>query len=131
MIFMARIARSNCSCVYQDWEICVPSESKDGAEELLKSENYIDDYVSLPPWPFIGPGSLGHTYTRFKSTGVSFYFVLAPSKDVHLPCEPQNFHPSHNDLPFPKLNILIQSFLETNDRVSLADVVDGSNVSKE
>jgi hypothetical protein len=121
---------SNCSCVCQDWEICVPSELKDSAEALLKSENYIDQYISLPPWPFTGLGSLSHTYTRFKSTGVSFYFVLVPSKDIHLPCEPQNFQRSHNDLPFPKLNLLIQSFLDTNDHVSLADAIDGSNVSE-
>ncbi|KAH8766379.1 hypothetical protein F5882DRAFT_413844 [Hyaloscypha sp. PMI_1271] len=116
--------------VRSDWEICVPSELKDSAEALLKSENYIDQYISLPPWPFTGLRSLSHTYTRFKSTGVSFYFVLVPSKDIHLPCEPQNFQRSHNDLPFPKLNLLIQSFLETNDHVSLADAIDGSNVSE-
>jgi hypothetical protein len=76
-------------------------------------------------------GSLSHTYTRFKSKGVSFYFVLVPSKDIHLPCEPKNFQRSHNDLPYPKLDLLIQSFLEMNNHVSLADAIDGSNVSEE
>ncbi|KAH8819877.1 hypothetical protein F5884DRAFT_28567 [Xylogone sp. PMI_703] len=75
-------------------------------------------------------GSLSHTYTRFKLTDVSFYFVLVPSKDIHLPCEPQNFQRSHHDLPYPKLDVLIQSFLETNDHVSLADAIDGSDVSE-
>ncbi|KAH9207634.1 hypothetical protein DL95DRAFT_527787 [Leptodontidium sp. 2 PMI_412] len=114
----------------RDWEICVPSELKERAEVLLKSDEYTDVYISLPPWPYLEPGSLSHTYTRFKSTGVSFYFVLVPSKDIHLPRKPQNFQRSHHDLPYPKLNVLIQSFLETNDHVSLADVIDGSDVSE-
>lgn len=121
---------TNCVRICQDWEICVPSELKERAEALLKSDEYTDVYISLPPWPYLEPGSLSHTYTRFKSTGGSFYFVLVPSKDIHLPCKSQNFQRSHHDLPYPKLNVFIQSFLETNDHVSLADVIDGSDVSE-
>jgi hypothetical protein len=54
-----------------------------------------------------------------------------PSNDVHLACEPSKFQRSLNGLPYPKLDVLAQSFLDTNDRVSLCDLVDGSNVSEE
>lgn len=74
---------------------------------------------------------MAHTYTRFKLIGVTFYFILVPSNEIHLPWSPQHFQRSHHGLPYPKLDILIQSFLEINDHVSLADAIDGSNVSEE
>lgn len=115
--------------IYRDWEICVPSELNDRAEALFKSDNYI----SLPLWPFVSMASLSHTYTRFKLSGISFYLVLVPSKDIHLPpLESQVFGRSRpHGLPYPSLAVLIQSFLEANDHVSLGDAIDGSDVSEE
>lgn len=66
-------------------EICVPSQLKERAEALLKSEKYASSYISLPPWPFPSSASLSHTYTRFKAAAVSFYFVLVPLNNIHLP----------------------------------------------
>lgn len=54
-----------------------------------------------------------------------------PSKDAHLECHPSNSQRSLNGLPYPKLDIFIQSLLDTHDLVALCDVVDGSNVSEE
>jgi hypothetical protein len=120
--------------MYQNREICVPSQLKERAEALLKSEKYASSYISLPPWPFPSSASLSHTYTRFKAAAVSFYFVLVPSNNIHLPpLDSQIFERSRpHRLPYPKLHVLIQSFLEANDHVSLADaIIDGSDVSEE
>ncbi|KAB5530357.1 hypothetical protein GE09DRAFT_1207093 [Coniochaeta sp. 2T2.1] len=114
-----------------DWEICVPSTLAQEAEALLKSEDHSRDYMTLPPWPIPWPGSLAHTYTRFRGRDVDFYFVLVPSDDVHLPLEPSNLQRSHHGLPYPRLDVLIQSFLDSNNGNSLGDVVDGSDVSEE
>lgn len=92
---------------------------------------YSREYVRVPPRPSVQPGSLRHTYPRFRSRHLGFYFVLVPSDHIRLALEPVNLQRSHHGLPYPKLHVLIQSFLEANDRVSLCDVVDGSDVSEE
>lgn len=84
----------------------------------------------MDPWPD-PDSSLIHTYYRFKAKGASFYFILIPSKDVHITCEPSNFTRSLRGLPYPKLDIFIQSCLDTCDELQLCDVVDGSNVSEQ
>jgi len=76
--------------------------------------------VSSPSW------HVSVTCTHLKSIRVSFYFVLVPLKDIHLPYEPQNYQRNQNDIIYPKLDVLIQNFLDINDRVAPADVIDCS-----
>ncbi|POR33450.1 Uncharacterized protein TPAR_06371 [Tolypocladium paradoxum] len=112
------------------WEIRVPTDLIEKAASILKSQEYANFYIANPP-PLPQPASLIHTYTHFQYIGLRTYFVLVPSDDIHIDCKPSNFQRSSNGLPYPKLNILIQSFLDASDSLSLCDVVDGSNVSEE
>ncbi|KND86476.1 hypothetical protein TOPH_08889 [Tolypocladium ophioglossoides CBS 100239] len=114
----------------REWEICVPTDLLERAETLLKSQEYASLYTTIPP-PLPQPASLIHTYTHFQCVGLRAYFVLVPSDDIHIDCRPSIFQRSFNGLPYPRLIILIQSFLDAGDLLSLCDVVDGSNVSEE
>jgi hypothetical protein len=59
-------------------------------------------------------------------------FQLIPSDACHLECDPANFrHSLKNGLPYPRLEVLIQSLLDMRDVVALADVVDGADISEE
>ncbi|KAM5374313.1 hypothetical protein ACJZ2D_006486 [Fusarium nematophilum] len=117
--------------VRDHWEVCIPTELMKKAEALLKSDSCADIYLSIPLNPIPQPQSLAHTYPWFKAVGLDFYFVLVPSHDVHFECEPSNIQRSHRGLPFPKLNVLLQSFLETTNRVGLRDTVDGTDISEQ
>jgi hypothetical protein len=117
-------------CNFQGWEMCVTSELKEAAEvRQLK----LNKHNFLSTSPFEQLASLSHTYTRFQTDSISFYFVLVPSKDFHLrPVETQHFQRSQpHDLPYRKLDVLIQSLLQDNDGVSLADIIGGSDISAE
>lgn len=72
-----------------------------------------------------------HTYSRFKGKDTDHYFILVPSRDAHIACEPSNFTRSLRGLPYPTLTVFIQSCLDTRDSLQLVDVVDGTNVSEE
>lgn len=50
---------------------------------------------------------------------------------MHIDCDPSNFTRSLRGLPYPKLDVFIQSCLDTYDMVQLCDVIDGTNVSEE
>lgn len=77
------------------------------------------------------PGTHLETCIRLKCIGVKAYITLVPSQAVHIECRPSCFQRSSNGLPYPTLPVLVQSFLEMNDKVSLNDVVDGSNVTED
>lgn len=115
--------------MFQAWELCVPKDLK-RAENVLRSKEYASLYTVAPP-PLPQPASLVHTYTHFEWAGLRTCFVLVPSDDVHIDCQPSNFQRSTNGLPYPRLDVLIQSPLDASDILSLTDVVDGSNVSEE
>ena len=101
------------------------------AAELLQSEPYAAKYRLVKPFPYYQTFSLIHTYHRFKSRGIHHYFFLVPSIDVHIDCVPSNFTRSPRGLPYPKLEVFIQSCLDTYDKLQLCDVIDGTNVSEE
>lgn len=115
----------------KDWEICVPTELVNQAAELLQSEPHAAQYRLVKPWPIYSPLSVIRTYHRFKSRGADHYFFLVPSIDMHIDCDPSNFTRSLRGLPYPKLDVFIQSCLDTWDMVQLCDVIDGTNVSEE
>ena len=115
----------------QDWEVCVSTEQLESASLLLQSDLYQTDYSRVDPSPVIQLRSLLHTFPRFKCQGLRLYFVLVPSEDAHVECHPSKFQRSLNGLPYPKLDVFIQSLLDTHDMVALCDVIDGCNVSEE
>ncbi|KAJ6031328.1 hypothetical protein N7540_002060 [Penicillium herquei] len=117
--------------VRDEWELCVPNEKVGEAVSLLASDSMAPKIHAVPPIPIPQPSSLSHTYHRFKGRGVHFYFILVPAYDVHIRSGPFRIQRSSNGVPYPTLPVLMQSFLDMNDDVSLCDCIDGSNVSEE
>lgn len=109
----------------------MPDADFSKAEFLFRSGPHSEDYMSIPCWPYHQVGSLQHIYPRFKRAGINFRFVLVPEWDVHFKCHPANFQLSSNGLPYPKLDILMQSLLDTQDKLSLVDLIDGTDVSEQ
>jgi len=87
------------------------------------------DYPAIAPREGRQPGSLAHTYHRFSVRGWDCTFILVPSDDIHLSCEPAHIQRSLNGLPYPRLDVFVQSLLDTYNVVALCDVVDGTHVS--
>jgi hypothetical protein len=117
--------------VRQDWEICVPTEQLDAAASWLASEPQNKTYEPFAPrhesnfWT----QSLLHTFPRFKMRGIRDFFTLIPSRDAHLTCEPSNIERSQTGLPYPKLEVLAQAFLDSYDSMGLSDLVDAMDLS--
>lgn len=101
------------------------------AAAIFKSEERSNDYFPVSSQPMPVPGSLRHTYHRFRVRNLYFCFNIVPADDIHLELAADKVQRSHHGVPYPKLHVLIQSFLDTKDMVSLADVVDGSDVTDE
>lgn len=80
-----------------------------------------------PPYP----ESILHTFPRFHLKGVHFTFYLALSSDWLISCDESNCEKSWMGLPYPKLEHLAKSLLETQRWVDLEDLVDGMNMSEE
>lgn len=74
-------------------------------------------------------GSFEHLYPRFKLVGVALFFLIIPSQDCHILCEPANFEFGQTGIPFPKLDVFAQSLLDTCNLVDLDDLIDGMNLS--
>ena len=69
-------------------------------------------------------------YPRFKVVDFALFFVIVPSKDCHISCKSSSFELGRTDLPFPKLDVYIQSLLETGNEVDLEDLIDGMNLTE-
>ncbi|KAL5903102.1 hypothetical protein ACKVV7_011410 [Pyricularia oryzae] len=113
--------------VRDDWEICVPTEQMEQAKLIFERSADYEPASPIMPQPM----SLIHTYTRLKRVGIDVRFVLVPSFDMHIEITPENIVRSTNYLPYPKLEVLVQSLLERNDSMNLVDLVDGANLSEE
>lgn len=111
------------------WEICVPASRLQEAQDILLRQNA--DRFTASPKSLPQPESLAHTYPHFKQINCRAFFMLVPCEDVHLDVCSLTIQKSSNGLPYPSLSILVQSFLDRNDMVSLCDIIDGSNVSEE
>jgi hypothetical protein len=70
-----------------------------------------------------------HTYKRYQIRGLPHTFVIVPSRDVHLDCQPDKIVRSLRGLPYPKLEDFFQSCLDRRDEVELTDLIDGTNVT--
>ncbi|RKL18091.1 hypothetical protein BFJ68_g4349 [Fusarium oxysporum] len=116
--------------VRHHWEICVPTHLVDKAVALLQSEPHCASYHLAEPWD-TPSSSLLHTWHRFKHNETDFCFVIVPDRDVHIVCEPSNFTRSLRGLPYPKLDVFIQSCLDTGDELQLCDVIDGTDLPEE
>jgi len=75
---------------------------------LLTSEERIMDYPAIAPRERRQPGSLAHTYHRFSVRGWDCTFILVPSNDIHLSCQPAHIERSLNGL---------QWAIQTNSRL--------------
>ncbi|EEH49270.2 uncharacterized protein PADG_05349 [Paracoccidioides brasiliensis Pb18] len=80
---------------------------------------------------FLSQLSLSRSYHRYKSKVINHLFFLIPSIDVHIDYDPSDFTRSPRGLPYPKLEVFIQSCLDTYNLLQLCDVIDGTNVSEE
>ncbi|KAM5387253.1 hypothetical protein ACJA88_001605 [Fusarium oxysporum] len=116
--------------VRHDWEICVPPHLLDKVVALLKSDPHSATYHVAEPWD-TWSSSLLHTWHRFKHHETNFSFVLVPDRDVHIVCEPPNFTRSLRGLPYPRLDVFIQSCLDSGDELQLCDVIDGTDLPEE
>ncbi|TLD09271.1 uncharacterized protein PgNI_07409 [Pyricularia grisea] len=110
-----------------NWEICIPTDQMDKATAIFENSPDYEPAKPMLPQPF----SLIHTYPHFKRVGINIIFVLVPSFDVHFNVKPGNITRSFNDIPFPKLEVLVQSHIERNDTINLTDLVDGADLSEE
>ncbi|KAE8151180.1 hypothetical protein BDV25DRAFT_153037 [Aspergillus avenaceus] len=75
------------------------------------------------------PGSLIHTFPRFKIRGVYLYFHIVPADDCLFNMYEVDHSPS--GLPYPKLESFAQSLLDTQRRVELEDLIDGMDLTEE
>jgi hypothetical protein len=69
---------------------------------------------------------------RFKCTGFKLFFLLVPSETICFSFDEKDAIVRGNTcLPFPGLRAFVQSLVDSLDLVSLEDVVDGMDLSKE
>lgn len=119
----------------QAWEICVPTDQLSSAKGLFDSG---------PPNTFYHPwqgydsaeepniGSLYHTFPRYKLQDRSFEFYLIPAEDYRLDCIKENFEWStQKHVPYPKLDILVQCFVDTQNFLDLEDIIDAMDLDEE
>lgn len=111
----------------QDWQICVPTKNIRLASEMLQSAQYEEVPDSLPSVP----GTLLHTFPRYRSLISDLHIILVPDADCHILCCAENIERSLNNLPYPKLSILVQSFVDTMELVGLQDIIDATNIGHE
>ncbi|KAK3899652.1 hypothetical protein C8A05DRAFT_17938 [Staphylotrichum tortipilum] len=111
------------------WDICVPTASFDAAKTLLTRAPLSQKYDL---WHHTTPtlGSLAHTYPHFTLKGINFYFILTPSSDCNIACEPAQFDRSPRGVPYPRLELFAQSLLDTQQYADLADLVDGMDLEE-
>ncbi|KAI5362150.1 hypothetical protein Slin15195_G058020 [Septoria linicola] len=113
----------------QDWTLCIEDSRFAAAEALLESPSGI-----IEPWQqsSMKPnGTIEHRFPRFKFKGFRCLFHIVPGWLFRLTCSPDTIEFSKLGLPFPRLDVLAQSLLETINRVDLQDLVDGMALSYE
>ncbi|KAK3297137.1 uncharacterized protein B0H64DRAFT_473287 [Chaetomium fimeti] len=113
--------------VAQDWEIAVPDELLDQANVFFTHK---DEYEAVKP---IMPQakSLIHTYPLYKLKHAAFTFSLVPASEPCIDCDPAKCERSHSGIPYPKLEDLAQSLLDTQNYAGLEDLVDGMDLDEE
>jgi len=100
----------------------VPTEQLQDAVRLSTSEERVMDYPAIAPREPRQPGSVALTYHRLSVLGWDCYFILVPSNDKSVSCEPALIQCSLNELPYPRLDVFVQSLLDTQYVISLCDV---------
>jgi hypothetical protein len=98
----------------------------DAAALIFASDKY-------EPWPPNEPlpESVLHTFPRFHLKGVHFSFFLVPSEDYLIDCDEDKCEKSLMNIPYPKLEVLAQSLLDTQRFCDLEDLIDGMDLSEE
>lgn len=87
------------------------------AAAIFKPEERSNDYFPVAAQPIPWLGSIRHTYHRFRVRNL-LSLNIVPVDDIHLELVPDKIQRSRYGLPYPKLQALIQSFLDTKDMVS-------------
>ncbi|EGD83973.2 hypothetical protein H112_07654 [Trichophyton rubrum D6] len=118
-------ARANA----RDRVLCVPDAQLEKAVEIFTSNHHILE--PCEPFPLRRPGSLDHRFPRFKAVGRTDFWLLLPASSCHFICEPENIEWSQGCLPYPKLHVNTQSLIDTINRIDLAALVDGMDLSEE
>ncbi|KAM5438511.1 hypothetical protein MferCBS31731_005088 [Microsporum ferrugineum] len=85
-----------------DRVLCIPDSQLERAVEVFTSNR--DILEPCGPLPLRRSGSLDHKYPRFKAVG---------------------------RLPYPKLHVYVQSLIDTKNKVDLADLVDGMDLTED
>jgi hypothetical protein len=74
---------------------------------------------------------IDQSFPRFKRIVMACFLVVLSSQNCHIPCSFENIEQGQTGLPFPKLAVCVQSFLNTHNEVDLDDLVDGMNLTEE
>ncbi len=77
------------------------------------------------------PKSLIHTCPLFKLQGVVFSFFIVPAFEPYVDCDPSKCERSPSGIPYPKLDHLAQSLLDTQNYADLEDLIDGMDLDYE
>ncbi|KAF9730025.1 hypothetical protein PMIN01_11958 [Paraphaeosphaeria minitans] len=122
--------RASATNIHQAWEICVPSHQFNYAIELLCSNLLSCTYEPVRHGLLPQPSTLSHLHPRFRTKDAELDIVLVPSFDVHIESTVPTLVYSASGVPYPALHIIVQSFLDTYDVVSLCDIIDGTDISE-
>ncbi|EFR03322.1 hypothetical protein MGYG_06319 [Nannizzia gypsea CBS 118893] len=112
-----------CCCFVEEWALYF------GTSRLPNSHS--DILEPCGPLPLRAPDSLNHKYPRFKPIGRTDFWLLLPASYCHIVCVPENLEWSKGNLPYPKLQVYVQSLIDTKNLGDLEDLVDGMDLSEE
>ncbi|KAM5444452.1 hypothetical protein MaudCBS49596_008011 [Microsporum audouinii] len=112
-----------------DRVLCIPDSQLERAVEVFTSNR--DILEPCGPLPLRRSGSLDHKYPRFKAVGRTDFWLLLPASYCHITCEPDSIEWSQGRLPYPKLHVYVQSLIDTKNKVDLADLVDGMDLTED
>ncbi|EFQ98225.1 hypothetical protein MGYG_01260 [Nannizzia gypsea CBS 118893] len=113
----------------RDRVLCVPDSQLEKAVEIFTSNCHTLEPCA--PFPLRRRGSLDHKYSRFKAIGRTDFWLILPASYCHIACEPDNIEWSQGRLPYPKLHIYAQSLVDTMNKIDLAALVDGMDLTEE
>ncbi|PYH92005.1 hypothetical protein BO71DRAFT_330956 [Aspergillus ellipticus CBS 707.79] len=111
----------------RDRVICIRDEQFDHAVDLFSTRSDILAPCGLNPLRF--PDLPNHKYPRFKAIGWATFWLLVPGNYCHITVEPENIEWS--GLPYPKLPIYVQSAIDSDNQLDLAELIDGMDLSEE
>lgn len=113
----------------RDWHVSIPTDSLPKATAIFAG---LDDVYK--PWKPCGPQlrSLIHTYPRFKQKGLTFTFYLVPGDEYFISGFDETIlERSTSDIPYPRLDVLVQSLIDTQRWADVEALIDGMDLSEQ